>query len=292
MAQKTLVVQVAPVDRGRLKARLETGVFEHRVVPYADFSVKGEGVVATLYASGKLVVQGEEPSLFVERFVGPAAVLERPAAKPPEPPEDDDRLTVGSDECGKGDYFGPLVVAAVRLDGRQARGVRESGVRDSKTVSDESALRLGGALRGSVPHAVVRLDPEEYNRMHQRPGHLNALLADLHLRAISDLVQPGVRVVIDQFGPESLMRERLRGFDIRLEQRHRAEIVPAVAAASLIAREEFLIALRDLSERFAVDLHKGAGEPVDRSARRFVALHGRDALVHVAKLHFKNTAKV
>ena len=70
MAQKTLVVQVAPADRGRVKARLETGAFEHRSVPYALFSVKGEGVVATLYASGKLVVQGEEPALFVERFVG------------------------------------------------------------------------------------------------------------------------------------------------------------------------------------------------------------------------------
>ncbi len=294
MAQKTLVVQVAPKDRGRLKARLETGVFEHRIVPHAEFSVKGEGVVATLYASGKLVVQGEDPSLFVERFVGLSVAVPKMQAASGDGAgaEDDDRLTVGSDECGKGDYFGPLVVAAVRLDAREARGVREAGVRDSKTVSDGSALRLGGALRGSVPHAVARLDPEDYNRMHQRPGQLNAMLADLHARAIREIHRPGVRVVIDQFGPESLMRERLRGLDIHLEQRPRAEVVPAVAAASLIAREEFLLALRELSERFAVDLHKGAGEPVDRAARRFVELHGRDALVHVAKMHFKNTFKV
>lgn len=291
MAQKTLVVQVAPADRGRLKARLETGIFEHRSVPHAEFSVKGEGVVATLYASGKLVVQGEAPALFVERFIGAEAVPEEAGAS-----ERDagpaDRPTVGSDECGKGDYFGPLVVAAVRLDERQARNVRDAGVRDSKTVSDESAIRLGGALRGAVPHAVARLDPEEYNRIHARPGHLNAMLADLHARALRELVRPGVRVVIDQFGPESLMRDRLEGLDILLEQRPRAEVVPAVAAASLIAREEFLLALRELSERFAIDLHKGAGEPVDRAARRFVALHGREALVHVAKIHFKNTARV
>jgi ribonuclease HIII len=292
VAQKTLVVQVAPKDRGRLKARLETGVFEHRSVPHAEFSVKGEGVVATLYASGKLVVQGEEPTLFVERFVGADAAAVKPKVGAEEDRGDDGRLTVGSDECGKGDFFGPLVVAAVRLDAREARGVREAGVRDSKTVSDESALRLGGALRGSLPHAVARLDPDEYNRIHSRPGHLNAMLADLHARAIRELHRPGVRVVIDQFGPESLMRERLSGLDIALEQRPRAEVVPAVAAASLIAREEFLTALRELSERFAVDLHKGAGEPVDRAARRFVALHGRDALVHVAKLHFKNSARI
>ncbi len=293
MAQKTLVVQVAPEDRGRLKARLETGAFEHRSVPHAEFSVKGEGVVATLYLSGKLVVQGEDPAIFVERFVGgDAALVQQRERRPAEAPEDDDRLTVGSDECGKGDFFGPLVVAAVRLDARQARGVRDAGVRDSKTVSDESALRLGGALRGSVPHAIARLDPDEYNRMHQRPGQLNAMLADLHARAIRELQRPGVRVVIDQFGPESLMRERLAGLGIALEQRPRAEVVPAVAAASLIAREEFLTALKDLSERYAVDLHKGAGEPADRAARRFVELHGRDALVHVAKVHFKNTARV
>ena len=291
MAQKTLVVQLAPEDRGRLKARLETGVFEHRSVPHAEFSVKGEGVVATLYVSGKLVVQGEDPSIFVDRFVGgDARVLEREPSSAESTA--DDRLTVGSDECGKGDFFGPLVVAAVRLDARQSRGVRDAGVRDSKTLSDESALRLGGALRGTVPFAIARLDPEDYNRTHQRPGHLNAMLADLHARAIREVHQPGVRVVIDQFGPERLMRERLRGLDIALEQRPRAEVVPAVAAASLIAREEFLTALRELSERYAVDLHKGAGEPADVAARRFVALHGRDALVHVAKVHFKNSARV
>jgi ribonuclease HIII len=297
VAQKTLVVQVGPEDRGRLKARLETGVFEHRSVPHAEFSVKGEGVVATLYLSGKLVVQGEDPSIFVERFVGGDALvlqserLQREGSTA-ETAEDDDRSTVGSDECGKGDFFGPLVVAAVRLDPRQSRGVRDAGVRDSKMLSDESALRLGGALRSTVPYAIARLDPEEYNRTHQRPGHLNAMLADLHARAIREVQRPGVRVVIDQFGPESLMRERLRGLDIALEQRPRAEVVPAVAAASLIAREEFLTALRELSGRYAVDLHKGAGEPADVAARKFVELHGRDALVHVAKIHFKNSARV
>ena len=290
MAQKTLVVQVPPADRARLRARLELGVFEHRTVPHALFSVKGEGAVATLYTSGKLVVQGEEPAVFVERFLGYGAPAEREAAEPRE--EGDERTTIGSDECGKGDYFGPLVVAAVRLEPGESGKVRASGVRDSKTLSDESALRLGGALRGVFAHAVVRLDPEEYNRVHERPGHLNAMLADLHARAIRELHRPGVRVVIDQFGPEGLMRERLEGLDLELHQRPRAEEIPAVAAASVIAREEFLTALRALSEEFAVDLHKGAGEPVDRAARRFVSLHGREALGRVAKLHFKNTGRV
>jgi ribonuclease HIII len=291
VAQKTLVVQVPPADRARLRARLELGVFEHRAVPHALFSVKGEGAVATLYTSGKLVVQGEEPAVFVERFLGYGAPAEREASGRPQE-EEDAATTIGSDECGKGDYFGPLVVAAVRLEPGESRKVRASGVRDSKTISDESALRLGGALRAVFAHAVARLDPEEYNRMHERPGHLNAMLADLHARVIRELHRPGVRVVIDQFGPERLMRERLEGLDIELHQRPRAEEIPAVAAASVIAREEFLTAMRSLSEEFAIDLHKGAGEPVDRVARRFVTLHGREALGRVAKLHFKNTGRL
>jgi ribonuclease HIII len=290
VAQKTLVVQVPHAERARLAERLALGTFERRGVAHAVFSVKGEGVVATLYESGKLVVQGEDPALFAERFLGRA--VEPDSAPDPVGPADD-RTTVGSDECGKGDYFGPLIVAAVRLEPGESRKLLQSGVRDSKTIADETALRLGGALRGLVAHAVVRLDPEEYNATHRGPGQLNPMLADLHARAIRELARPGARVVIDQFASERLMRERLAGLDIALVQHPRAEsTVPAVAAASVIAREEFLLALRELSERYGVDLHKGAGDPVDRAARRFVSLHGREALVHVAKLHFKNTGKL
>src|SRR5258705_2131631 len=146
VAQKTLVVQVPPADRERLQARLERGVFEHRSVPHAVFSVKGEGAVATLYLSGKLVVQGEDPAIFVERFLGPSApAAAAKAGSEVDVDARDDEATIGSDECGKGDYFGPLIVAAVRLEPGEARKLRASGVRDSKTLSDETALRLGGA---------------------------------------------------------------------------------------------------------------------------------------------------
>ncbi len=289
MAQRTLVVQVSPTDRARLEERLASGDFERRGVEHAVFSVKGEGVVATLYESGKLVVQGEDPALFAERFLGLTAGRSTAGEGGT---EEHDEPIIGSDECGKGDYFGPLVVAAVRLETGQSLKLRASGVRDSKTLSDESALRLGGALRAICPHAVARLDPEEYNAIHRRPGQLNAMLADLHARVIRELHRPGIHVLVDQFASEELMRKRLADLDLSLEQRPRAEAVPAVAAASVIAREEFLLALRDLSERYGVDLHKGAGEPVDRVARRFVELHGREALGRVAKLHFKNTSRV
>lgn len=290
MAQETLVLKLAPGEHATLRRRLAAEDFEFRTVPHAKFSVKGPQIVATLYQSGKLVIQGADPALFAARFV-PGAV--RPAA-PPAREELSEATRIGSDECGKGDYFGPLVVAAVRLDPATARALAGGEVADSKQLDDATALRLGAALRGRVPYSVARLDPPDYNRAYAAAGkgRLNDLLADLHARAIRALHEPGVHVLIDKFANERLMRERLADLDLELEQRTRAERFIAVAAASVIAREEFLRALAALSEEHAVDLHKGAGAPVDRAGAGFVRLHGVEKLGAVAKLHFKNTAKI
>ncbi len=298
MAQRTVVVKV-PASRGReLERRLVERRFEMRSAPYALYWARGEGVVVTHYESGKFVVQGESPELFLEQFLGLVSEGAAPT-QPPAPtrgsaasPAGALVTTIGGDESGKGDYFGPLVVAAVKLTPELSSKLANGEVRDCKLMNDESVLRVGAALRANVPHAIARLDPPEYNAEHARVKNLNPMLAALHARAVRELAEPGVRVVIDQFANESLLRKALAGVDIQLEQRHRAEEELAVAAASVIAREQFLAALHELSERFAVDLAKGAGRPVDVAARRFVTLHGADALGQVAKLHFKNTLKL
>jgi ribonuclease HIII len=287
------VLKLSPLRGQALKSRLGGGDFEFRPVPHAVFSVKGEGVVATLYVSGKLVVQGADPQAFVLRYVEGAEVqsdapINGVAAAAPET----ETTLIGSDESGKGDYFGPLVVAAVRLEPHESRELEGGPVRDSKLLSDEACLRLGAGLRARFPHAVVRLDPVAYNVRHGELKNLNPLLAELHAKAIRELATPGVRVLVDQFANERVMKKALAGVDVKLDQHPRAERIPAVAAASVIAREQFLAALRELSETYAVDLSKGAGEPTDRAARRFVALHGFDKLGQVAKLHFKNTLKL
>jgi len=302
MAQKTLVLKLANAKAGDLRRRLGESAFEFRPVPYSLFSAKGEGVVATFYTSGKLVIQGDEPELFIERYLGESALqasmqadrsrATSSSAGPSDLGAIEREALIGSDECGKGDYFGPLVVAAVRLEAGDADKLRAGEVRDSKTLSDEACLRLGAALRANFPHAIARLDPPRYNEIHQRKGQLNAMLADLHAEAITKLARPGIRVLVDKFGDEGMLKTRLARLDIRLEQRVRAEAFTAVAAASIIAREQFLLALEQLSEDAAVDLHKGAGPPADASARRFVAIHGMDGLRRVAKVHFKNTQKI
>lgn len=294
MAQETLVLRIDPARAAALRARLAQGAFDFRPVPHALFSVKGEGVVATFYATGKLVVQGENPALFVEHWVEGGSLIEKPkpsAAVAATAPTASAPL-IGSDECGKGDYFGPLVVCAVRLEPSQTLELRRSEVRDSKTLSDEACLRLGAALRSRYAHALEALDPPKYNATYQRPGQLNPMLADLHARAIRRLARPGDHALVDKFADERLIASRLADLDLRLEQRVRAESEPAVAAASVIAREHFLLALKHLSDEAGVDLAKGAGEPTDRAAREYVRLHGFEGLARVAKVHFKNTQKL
>ncbi len=286
MAQKTVVFQIDASRATTLERELANAAFEFRSVPHAKFSARGEGVVATYYESGKLVIQAADPDVFCTRFLGVA-----PTA-PAKRAEDAEETTVGSDESGKGDYFGPLVVAAVRLEPKFAREMRGGPVRDSKEMTDEACLRLGAALRGKLPHAIARLDPDEYNATHARVKNLNPMLAKLHGEVIRELASPGMLVVVDQFGNERLVASEVADLDIRLVQRPRAEEILAVAAASVIAREQFLVALRELSEKWAIDLCKGAGDPTDRAAKKFVALHGFDELVHVAKLHFKTTQKI
>lgn len=294
MTQQTHVVQVDASNQRSLRERLNAEDFQWRKVPYASFSVKGQDVVATLYESGKLVVQGAGAEAFLGRFVTGTPVAAK--AKRSVPKEDSvaalDVTTVGSDEAGKGDYFGPLVVAAVRLEPDIARKMREGGVMDSKQLTDARALELGTALRKTVPYAVVRVDPVDYNRRYPKYSGLNAFLADLHAEAIRQVALPGVRVLVDRFAAEAVMKRALKGLDIVLEQATKAERNMAVAAASILARQEFLLGLAELSERFDVPLHKGAGRPTDESGVRFVREHGLEALEQVAKLHFKNTGKV
>ena len=308
MAQDTLVVQLPPANQAALKAALDAGDFTFRSLAHAHWSARGEGVVATLYRSGKLVVQGGATTVFQARYLegttpsgSGASGRSRKARRgtddvsPPSGgpvPRDDEQPQIGSDETGKGDYFGPLVVVAVKLAPGQRQELASSGVTDSKKLDDARIARMAPALMERYEHAIERLDPPDYNAVHAKVKNLNPMLAELHARAIRRLAEPGAHVLVDRFAREELVESRLEDLDLLIDQEPRAEADPAVAAASIIARHVFVTALHELSEEYAVDLHKGAGGPTDRAGRAFVALHGHAALGSVAKLHFKNTQKL
>ncbi|MCZ6596436.1 MAG: ribonuclease HIII [Planctomycetota bacterium] len=285
MAQRTVVLELDAAQQDRLREEIRAGEFELRSVEHAHFSARAPGIVATLYLSGKLVVQGVEAELFVQRFLGDVPPREQKDAG--------DEPLVGGDESGKGDYFGPLVVAAVRIGPGDAARLRAGGVADSKKVADGKVMRLGASLRGKFPHAIRSLDPPEYNRRHAAERNVALILAALYREVVEELFEPGVDVLIDQFSKDKRRLERaFEGLDVKLHQRHHAESSMAVAAASILAREAFLRRLAELSEEHAIDLPKGAGPPVLDAGRRFLVLHGPDKLDLVAKTHFKTTQRL
>jgi ribonuclease HIII len=203
---------------------------------------------------------------------------------------------IGTDEAGKGDYFGPLVVAGVWVNEVTAAELLAAGVRDSKKISDRRAHEIAARIRETSPVEVVAISPERYNEMYAKIRNLNRLLAWAHARVIENLLTrvDCSRVISDQFGDERVLQRALmeKGRAVQLVQRPRAEDDVAVAAASIIARSEFLNRLRQLGDKEGVELAKGAGPPVLVAGRRLVEKHGAGALARVAKLHFKTTQQV
>lgn len=205
---------------------------------------------------------------------------------------------VGIDEAGKGDYFGPLVIAACLLTPEAHAALSARDIKDSKKVSDNRAKSLAAEIKKYCPHSVIRINPPKYNELYQKFSNLNKLLAWGHSRALENVLseakQPVELVISDKFAGEWRLEKALMaaGKAVQLVQVPKAEEYPAVACASLLARAAFLYALDDLSKEIGWKLHKGAGEPTDAIARGIYKEKGEAGLRAVVKWHFKNTQKV
>lgn len=204
---------------------------------------------------------------------------------------------IGIDESGKGDYFGPLVVAAVFVDSTTQGELKLMDVRDSKKLSDGRILEMAPDIKTICPHSVIAIGPKKYNELYTKIKNLNRLLAWGHAKALENLLEQGMnceRAISDQFGDERLILNALqeKGRRIVLEQRTKAESDVAVAAASILARAEFLLRLKRLSAEVGTTLPKGASPAVELAAKMIIKKHGRERLDTVAKLHFKTTQSV
>jgi len=201
---------------------------------------------------------------------------------------------IGVDESGKGDYFGPLVIAACYVGPEHLAELE--GVKDSKKLTDPMAKRLAQAIKAVCPHKVIVVSPERYNEMYAATPNLNQLLAWAHANCIVEVLaqQPAPYAVSDEFAKGGhLVREKLarKGCDIELRSVVRAESDIAVAAASVLARAAFLYKLKDLGDAIGIELPKGATNVIG-VGKRVVATHGREGLARVAKMHFKTTKQV
>ena len=200
---------------------------------------------------------------------------------------------IGLDEAGKGDYFGPLVVAAVAGDSKPLTAL---GVVDSKRLSDKRVISLAAAIITGFATEVVAVHPPKYNELYARMRNLNRLLAWCHARALENMLHrvPEAHVIVDQFAAAHTLEKALleKGQKTKLIQEPGAEQYAVVAAASIVARAGFLQRLEGLARKHDVELPKGAGPPVDAAGREILAKGGIDLLQQVAKIHFKTTKKI
>lgn len=210
--------------------------------------------------------------------------------------DDLDNALIGVDESGKGDYFGPLVIAGVHADKDKKIKLLTLGVTDSKALSDKQIAYLAERIKELCSYNIVVVGNEKYNELYARIDNLNKLLAWGHARVIENLLEEVEcsYALSDQFGNERLIQNALmkKGQAITLEQRTKAEQNVVVAAASILARNEFVNQMQLLEQKYGLTLPKGASAATLNAARLFVKTYTKDRLKEVCKLHFKTTQKI
>lgn len=203
---------------------------------------------------------------------------------------------IGVDESGKGDFFGPLVIGGVLISAEDLPCFEEWGVRDSKKISDNKIKLLAEKIKNRCKHNLVVINPEKYNQMYSKIKNLNKLLGWGHARVIENILAENMAVaaISDKFGHDRFISDRLleEGKKITMIQKVRGEAHPAVAAASILARAEFLRRMYMMSTQYQVEFPRGASAKVDDTGKKLIVDHGRSFLGKVSKLHFKNYHKI
>lgn len=264
---------------------------------YGYWKAQGDGYVASLYKSLKFVLQGKSTDKVAsdfEKFMGISTLVEEQKLFDITDYENNDvsfSRYIGTDESGKGDFFGPLVIAGVYVNEELSKKFVDLGIKDSKKLDDKTIIKLSAHIRNNAPHSVVVVMPEKYNELYNSFKNLNKLLAWGHARAIENVLekQSCDSALSDKFGDESLIKNALlkNGRKINLEQRVRGESYIGVAAASVIARAEFVKRCAELSNKFGFEFPKGASDKVVLTAKDYVQKFGKENLKYVAKMHFK-----
>ena len=293
--------KITPAQAEKLRGILEEKSFTFREVPYAIFGAQKQKLTVNAYTSGKLLVQGRGAREFVEFTIEPEIVGQAKLGYDEVHNPEMFQPHLGIDESGKGDFFGPLVIAGVFVEGDLPRKLLDLGVRDSKQIgSDKKALDLADAILDLATPArceIITILPKRYNELYSKFANLNRLLAWGHARVIENLLirHPKCpRALSDKFADDRLIQRALQehGKKIILQQRTKAESDIAVAAASILARAAFLDHLCHLGDQVGVELPKGASAAVRAAAGKILKLKGDEALRSVAKTHFKTFREV
>lgn len=296
----TYTKPLSTLQAAKLRTLLLQRGFEMTDKPYCMFAASGEKVNIAVYEKGpKVVVQGKGTEDFVKFILEPEVLGEASLGYEEVNSPEMFEPHIGVDESGKGDFFGPLVIAGVYVDRSMARQLIEAGAMDSKRISSDARInQVADAMRAvnGLVYEVISIGPAKYNELYAKFGNLNRLLAWGHARVIENLlarVPDCPRALSDQFANPLVLQRALqeRGRGIVLQQKTKAESDPAVAAASIFARERFVKWLKETGEKLGFDLPKGASAAVKAAAKKVIDTRGMDALPLVAKMHFKTAAE-
>ena len=247
-----------------------------------------------------VVVGGGESEL--KRSLQSFEAIKAAAAKPVGMPAVTPTFWGGSDEAGKGDYFGPLAVAAVSVDKNSAKLLQQLGIRDSKKLNDDKVMALAAKIKtlDKVFYAEVVLFPVDYNKKYAEfsmvGNNLNDILAELHAQVALELFSKNPNIeqyIVDRFAADAILAKWFKlPKSVRLINIPKAESDIAVAAASVLARALFLQGLKTLDNEFSIKLPKGAAGHVTHYAVKIVRERGADIIDYCAKKHFKNSLDI
>lgn len=290
-----------PVKFDRLRDLLKPGGFSFEERPHQAFLARKPGIAVNAYTTGTITLTGSDGAAMraVEAILEELGGTRARGSRPPPDVLEATGTRVGTDESGKGDYFGPLVVAGVLVTPETEPELLKLGVRDSKKLYPTRIAALALQIREMVGRGAfdeVVVGPKRYNEIYDPAQGVNALLGWAHAQAVENLLGRNPEcdlAVADQFGDERLIKQALmaKGRQVRLLQAPKGERDLAVAAASVLARDRFVRSLTALGARWGVEFPTGATDVVE-PAIAFARLHGEAALGGVVKLHFSTTRKV
>jgi ribonuclease HIII len=265
-------------------------------IPYAIFQAVEEDTVITLYESGKAMFQGISADVDASMW----AMLQDKGKEDLKNEEDLYNITsIGSDEVGTGDYFGPVVVCAAYVSIKDIKFLEELKVKDSKQITDDYIRKIAPTIAKKIDYELLALSNKEYNEKYKTIKNINKIKAIMHNKVLYTLHQRHSdcnKIIIDEFAKENSYFNYLKEvtnversliFTPKAENKNMA-----VATAAILARFTFLEIMDKLSDKYHEPLLKGASSEVDKQAERLIEKYGKEVLDDIAKLHFINTERI
>lgn len=308
MKQTTITLKVSDKTKEQMIEFFED-LKREKTPPYAIFQAKDGDTTVTLYESGKAVFQGSDADLSSEFWIatekinsGSATTTDSRDKKTEEKKEKVLPLrinSIGSDEVGTGDYFGPIVVTASYVSKENIDFLLDLKVKDSKKLTDDQILKIVPEIIKKIPYQTFILKNEEYNNHKLNNINMNQMKAILHNKVLYEIKNKNYSydyIVVDQFEPPKSYFNHISKTPKKVEDifflTKAEDQCLSVACSSLISRYIFIKEMDKLSNNLGINLPKGANPLVDAVGKKIVATYGKDKLKTIAKLNFKNTEKI